>query len=141
MTYLEVEKKLYDQVLASKDEPLKYMKSILSFSSVLEKLYPKEFNEKMKKIGVLSLMKDLYDSAGVMIKEIENFQLNVEDKTIEVNMDGMKLCSPVVDLGEYIEKNLGLDKTSVDYLLVLSFLSRTEHFEMFQITQAIILKE
>ena len=141
MNYLEVEKKLYDQVLASKDEPLKYMKSILSFSSVLEKLYPKEFNEKMTKIGVLSLMKDLYDSAGVMIKEIENLQLNVEDKTIEVNMDGMKLCSPIVDLSEYIEKNLGLDKTSIDYLLVLSFLSRTENFEMFQITQAIILKE
>ena len=141
MNYNEVEKKLYDQVLSSKDDALKYMKSILSFSSVLEKMFPKEFNEKMTQLGVLSLMKDLYESAGEMIKAVENFQLNTADKTIEVNLDGMKLCSPIVDINDYIQNNLKIEKDTVDYLLVLSFLSRTENFEMFQITQAIILKE
>ena len=85
-------------------------------------------------------MNDMNLTAGEMVKQVDSFSLNPETRTIEVTLGDDTLASPIVDLRDYIVNKLSLEADSQKYLIALSFLSRTENFELFQITHALILK-
>lgn len=116
-----------------------FMRKLLAFSSALEKLFPKEFHQKMQDLKVVDLMKDLNSAGGEMVKQIDQFHLNPQTKTIEVILNKETLSAPIVDINKFIENNLNLKPNQADYWLVLSYLTRMENFELFQITHGLIL--
>lgn len=139
-SYKEAEDKIFNYLQTQDKKSPTYLKSLLSFSSVLEKLFPKEFDDKMMLLGVKELMSESYATAGEMIKKSDTYYLNPYKRTIEVNLGDEKIESPIIELQDFMKSVLKLKEDTVDYLLVLSYLSRIENFELFQITQAIILK-
>ena len=140
MNYQETSNKIYNHLKTLPVQSSTFMKHLLSFSTVLEKLHPQEFNNKMKELKIDEVMKEMMSTAGEMIKQSDSFNLNPANRTIEVTLGEDTISSPIVDLREYLTETLKIEKDSENYYLALSYFSRTENFELFQITQALILK-
>jgi hypothetical protein len=133
--------KLKNQLSQLDPQSSDYGKQILAFSSVIEKLYPKEFKKKLDDLKITKLLEDLNSAGGEMVKNVDSFNLDPQNRTIEVSLSNEKLQGPLVDLQKFIQNKLNLKPEHEDYLLALSYLSRTHIFQLFQIVQGLILKD
>ena len=140
MNYTELSSKIFTHLKTLPGQSPTFMKHLLAYSTVLEKMHPQEFSLKMKELKVAEAMDQMKQVASEMVKQADSFHLNPSTRTIEVSLGEDTISSPIVDVREYITKDLNIEKDSQDYYLVLSYLSRIENFELFQITQALILK-
>lgn len=138
MNFEELLKKLILKIKEEESNKDSYVKVLLSFSSVLEKLHPIEFNRKKEEIGLDKVENHIISISKDVLSDIDNFEIDYYKNNIEINLEGSKLQSDLFDLSEYIENTMNLNKNSDDYLIALSFLSRRENFDMFQITQLIL---
>ncbi len=140
MDFNTFSQKIYAHLLSLDETSPIFLKSLLSYSSILEKNYPNEFKSKLKEIGILEIMDKMVEHAGEMVKLSDSFHLNPIQKTIEISLGEEQLVSPLIDLKSYLSNDLGLVEKTEDYFIALSYLSRLENYELFQITHAIILK-
>lgn len=137
MNFLETKTKLYNHLITLDKSSEEYARKLLAYSSVLEKMFPVEFNQLVQKAEVSVKMILLNQVAMDMIKELDRYNINPELKTIEVFMDDQTLTAPLINLPEYIKNNFKYD-TDEDFLFILSFLVRMNNFEIIQIAECII---
>lgn len=140
MNFNDAYSKLHIQIKLLPPGGPDFIKQLLAYSSVLEKLFPVEFKQKLIELNLTKLIEDMNSAAGEMVKEIDYFNLNPNSKTIEVVMGPDSISAPIVDIKNFIETELKLNPSSPDYWFTLSYLTRIENFELFQITHGIILK-
>lgn len=133
--------KLKKQLAGLDTQSEDYGKQVLAFSSVVEKLYPKEFKKKMDDLKVSKLLEDLSAAGGEMVKNVDSFHIDPHNKTIEVTLSDERLQGPLVDLQKFMQTKLSISPNHEDYLLVLSYLSRNHVFQLFQIVHGLILKD
>lgn len=133
--------KLKAQLSSLDPQSLDYGKQVLAFSSVVEKLYPQELQAKLDHLKVNKLLQDLSEAGGEMVKQVDFFHLDPHSKTIKVVLNDETLQGDLVDLQGFIQTNLGITPDHEDYLLVVSYLSRTHIFQLLQIVYGIILKD
>lgn len=137
MNFLETKTKLYNHLITLDKSSEEYARKLLAYSSVLEKMFPVEFNQLIVKSEVSAKMNLLNQVAMDMIKELDRYNINPELKTIEVFMDNQTLTAPLINLPEYIQNNFKYDADE-DFLFILSFLVRMNNFEIIQIAECII---
>jgi hypothetical protein len=133
--------KLKAQLATLDPQSLDYGKQVLAFSSVVEKLYPQELKQKLETLQVSQLLQDLSQAGGEMVKQVDFFHLDPQTKTIKVVLNDETLQGPLVDLPQFIQNSLHLNPDHEDYLLVLSYLSRTHIFQLLQIVYGLILQD
>lgn len=133
--------KLKAQLASLDSQSEDYGKQVLAFSSVVEKLYPKEFKSKLDDLKINKLLEDLSSAGGEMVKKVDSFTLDPQSRTITVSLSDELLQGPLVDLTKFIKNELQIKPDHEDYLLVVSYLSRNHVFQLFQIVYGLILKD
>lgn len=98
---------------------------VLAFSSALEKLFPKDFNQTLETLKVKEKLEKMNDKASEIISQ-NQFSVNLEDKTISLNVNDEETKVELIDLKSFIEQEFETSEGAFDFYLIYGFLLRPE---------------
>jgi hypothetical protein len=115
-----------------------YILELNNFSEILEMILPADLEVFLNSSGISSSFKLWKDSSLAMIKCVDEYGIDLENKKIFIKKGIDVIEYPLLDVNEYI-KSLNFAKDSWEYFLSLSLMIRPSTYEYYQITNAIIL--
>ena len=116
-----------------------YLLKFLDIYDLANTLYHKETEDFFNKIGLNQEFKSWTEQAKEMVSISDSFGISTDLKNVFIMKDNEKLEFPIYDVKKYIKEDLKLEENSPEFILTLSFISKSVNFELFQISKAIIL--
>jgi hypothetical protein len=116
-----------------------YQNKFVYMAQLAKDLYPtefKEFTESTKLEGKLNMWKK---NSQEMLNLVDSYEINPHTRKITVKMGDEEIIKDIIDVQKYIENVLKIDKPSWKFSLALSIMADVNTFELFQVTNAIIL--
>lgn len=98
---------------------------VLAFSSALEKLFPKDFNQTLETLKVKEKLEKMNEKASEIISQ-NQFSVNLEEKTISLNVNDEETKVELIDLKSFIEQEFETSEGAFDFYLIYGFLLRPE---------------
>lgn len=118
-----------------------YQSKYIHLYQVLRDLYPEEVQQLFLELGFQKQI-DLWKEKGMeLINQVDSYGINFETKEIQVSLGEDQVNCPLINISNYISKELSLNTTSWQYHVVFSYLIQADIYEKFQLVHTVILNK
>lgn len=117
-----------------------YQDKFIYMSEIAPALFPEEYSYFLKKVGLETFFSNWKNSVQSLLNLAQSYEVDTVNKKVSVIYGDNKIEGELVDVREFIYKELNLTKNSWESELTLSILAQLDNFEVFQVANAIILK-
>jgi hypothetical protein len=116
-----------------------YLLKFLDIYDLANTLYHKETEVFFNSIGLNKEFQSWTKQAKEMVSISDSFGISQDLKHVFIMKADEKLEFPIYDVKKFIKEELKIEENSPEFILTLSFMSKSVNFELFQISKAIIL--
>ena len=106
----------------------------------MEMILPEDMVKFLTETGIQSDFKLWKEGSLAMLKDLDEYGVDIDKKVIFVKKGEDKIESPLLDVNTYINDKVP-DENSWQRVLALSFMIRPDNFEYYQITNSLIMGE